>query len=204
MTGLLIAFTIVILVPLFVSSWRTSLLGLSLQGILLTALALGHGHLGAVDLAVGAIDFALLRSLFAPGLVYLSMRQRKVVLRNDVIAPNLISWTCAIGLVVASFRVADTLVPVESDEQFLVAVASAAFSVGLFVLAAAQGTFSQIAGLLRLENAIALFELGSPHESPAALRIGMSLLLMVSVLFYRWFLDAPDSSSEMAPDADAL
>lgn len=204
MTGILIAFTIVILVPLFVSSWRTSLLGLSVQGILLTSLALGHRHVSAVDLALGAADFGLLRSLVAPGLMYQSMRRRKVVVRNDVISPNLISWTCAIGLVVASFRVADTLVPTESDDQFLVAVSAAGFAVGLFVLAAAKGTFSQIIGLLRVENAIALFELGHPHESPIPLRVGMTVLLLVSVAFYRWFLDASDSPDEREPEADAL
>lgn len=203
MTGLLIAFTIVILVPLFVGTWRTSLLGLSVQGLLLTALAFGHRHTGAVDLALSAVDLAFLRTLFAPGLLYRAMRRRKVVSRNDVIAPNLVSWTCAIGLVVAAFRVADTLVPTESDDQLLVAVAAAAFSVGLFVLAAARGTFSHIIGLLRIENALALFELGRAHESAPALRVGMSVILLASILFYRWFLDALEPRGEAPPSRPA-
>lgn len=35
MTGALSAFAIVVLIPLFVATWRTSLLGLSLQGVLI-------------------------------------------------------------------------------------------------------------------------------------------------------------------------
>ena len=51
---------------------------------------------------------------------------------------------------------------------------------------------------------IALFELGHPHESPIPLRVGMTVLLLVSVAFYRWFLDASDSPDEREPEADAL
>ncbi|MDF2691796.1 MAG: hypothetical protein K0S65_179, partial [Labilithrix sp.] len=40
MTGALIAFAIVVLIPLFVATWRTSLLGLSLQGVLIAWLSL--------------------------------------------------------------------------------------------------------------------------------------------------------------------
>lgn len=191
MTGLLIAFAIAILVPLFVSTWRTSLIGLAVQGILLSAIALEHRALGAVDLAHAIGDLALLRTLVVPAVLYRSMKSRKVLSRNDVIPPNLFSWALAIGIVVVAFRLADTLVPEEGDAQLLVAIAGASFGLGFFVLTAGRDTFSQIIGLLRIENALALFELGQDEESAPVIRLGMSLVLLASVAFYRRFLDAP-------------
>lgn len=200
MTGLLIAFAIAILVPLFVSAWRTSLVGLAVQGLLLTAVALEHRTLGPLDLAHAVGDLALLRTLVVPGVLYRSMKGRKVDARNDVIPPNLFSWALAIGIVVVAFRLADVLVPEEGDAQLLVAIAAASFGLGFFVLAAGRDTFSQIIGLLRIENALALFELGQEEKTAPVIRLGMSLVLLASVAFYRRFLGAGGPAARAASE----
>jgi hydrogenase-4 component E len=189
MSGALVAFAIVLLVPLFVATWRTSVLGLALQGLLISWLALGHSAELSVGTAITAIDAALLRMIAAPAVLYVAMRDRQVSARNDVIAPNLFSWAIALGLVVAAFRAAAELVPGEGPEQTLTAVSATAFLLGLFVLATARGTFSQIVGLMRVENAIALFELGSSgHDVALWLRAVLTSLLLVSIGFFRWYL----------------
>lgn len=205
MTGLLIAFAIVIVIPLFVATWRTSVLGLALQGALIAWLSLRHEMTFTFDWVITVVDVVLVRAVLAPALLYHAQRRMNAPLRNDVIAPNLFSWAIVVGLVVVAFRVAGTLVPVEGDEQMLVAVSSAAFVLGLFVLAMANGLFSQIIGILRIENAIALFELGALGEhGAAALRAAMTGLLLVSLLFYRWYLlEVPSEGAEAAPVADA-
>lgn len=189
MTGVLLAFIIVALVPLFVATWRTSLLGLSLQGGLIAWLALRHSATLSFGSALTALDTIGLRAFAAPAVLYAAMRALKVPPRNNVIAPNLFSWAIAIGLVVVAFRSADVLVPPEGEQQMLVAVAGSALVLGMFVLSMAQGTFSQIVGLLRIENAIALFELGgSAHSGALGIRVAMTLILLVSVGFYRWYV----------------
>ena len=190
MTGLLIAFVITLLIPLFVGTWRTSLLGLALQGALMASIAVRH-HGGEPSLALGLsmVDLVVLRTIGVPLALYLVLRARATAARNDVIAPNLFSWAMALALIVVAFRTADVLVPTEGDAQLLVAVASAALLLGMFVLATARGEVSQVIGLMRIENAIALFELGSSgdHES-LAIRVGQTVVLLVSTGFYRWYL----------------
>ena len=198
MTGLLIAFVIVALVPLFVATWRTSLLGLALQGALIAWLGLRHETRPSLDAVLTAIDLVALRMVLAPALLFRAMRRRNAAPRNDVIAPNLISWAIVVTLVVVAFRVADTLVPAEGDEQMLVAVSSAGFLLGLYVLSTARGTFSQIIGILRIENAIALFELGAPDHGASVIRLGMTVVLMASILFYRWYLEEVPSDDHAA------
>lgn len=200
MTGLLIAFAITLLVPLFVGTWRTSLLGLAVQGVIMGSMAMRLHH-GEASLAMGVSMFDLvgLRTIGLPFVLYLVLRARGAPGRNDVIAPNLFSWAMALALVVLAFRCADVLVPVEGDEQLLVAVATSATLLGLLVLATARGVLSQIIGLARVENAIALFELasGKDHES-LALRIGQSVVLLVSFGFYRWYLVSLPRDDEAA------
>lgn len=190
MTGLLIAFVLTLLIPLFVGTWRTSFLGLSVQGALMAAMAL-HTPRGESSFAVvvSMFDLVVLRTIALPFALFLVLRAHAAPSRNDVIAPNLFSWGMALTLLVLAFRAADVLVPSEGEAQMLVAVASSAFLLGLFVLATARGPASQIIGVARVENGIALFELGSgaSHES-LAIRLGQTALLVVSIAFYRWYL----------------
>jgi hydrogenase-4 component E len=189
-TGILIAFVITLLVPLFVSKWRTSLFGLALQGALLAAIAYRQrGFEISVSTAVTLIDLVVVRAIVMPSLFFGTLRRQNAPLRHDVIAPTLFSWAMALALVVVAFRTADVLVPVEGNEQALVAVSTSALLLGLFVLSTARGMVSQVIGLMRVENAIALFELGTPteHES-LAIHIGQTAIMLVSVGFCRWFL----------------
>ena len=51
--------------------------------------------------------------------------------------------------------------------------------------ASQAGTFSQIVGALRIENAISLFELGdAPTHSLVGVRLGQSAVVLVTILLY--------------------
>jgi hypothetical protein len=76
MTGVLIAFVIVVLIPLFVATWRTSLLGLALQGALLAWLSLRPETTLSFDSVFTALDVVVLRSVVAPVLLFSVMRRR--------------------------------------------------------------------------------------------------------------------------------
>jgi hydrogenase-4 membrane subunit HyfE len=109
-----------------------------------------------------------------------------VTARNDIIPPNLMSWTLAIALVLVAFRFADMLVPVEGNEHSFVAGASAAVLLGLLVLATQTGPFSQMVGALRIENGIAMFELGAHHDP--AMQIAQTVILIATIVLFRWYL----------------
>ena len=190
MSPLLIGFLGVLLVPLFVASWRLSLIGLVGQGLILAWISYRlDPALDTVETWLGLFDFVIVRGLGAPIAFYAVLRAQKAPPRNDVLPPNLMSWTLAIVLVLVAFRFADLLVKVEGDEQTFVAVAAASLLLGLLVLATQTGPFSQMIGALRIENAIALFELGGPHDPEGlGLRIGQTTLVIVTILLFRWYL----------------
>jgi len=201
MSPLVIAFVGILLVPLFVASWRLSLFGLAVQGLLMAWI--GYQLDPALDTAaawVRLFDLVAVRGLGAPIALYAVLRSQRVGARNDVIPPNLMSWTLAIALVLVAFRFADMLVPAEGNEQSLVAGATAGLLLGLLVLATQTGPFSQMVGVLRIENGIAFFELGARHQ-PLAMALAETLILIATVLLFRWYLKTLPRASEVKVSA---
>lgn len=190
MNPLLIAFVGILLVPLFVASWRLSLFGLAGQGLIMAWISYQlDPSLDTVDAWVSMFDLVVVRGIGAPLALYAVLLSHRAPPRNDVLPPNLMSWTLAIVLVLFAFRFADLLVPVEGNEQSFVAVATAGLLLGLLVLATQTGPFSQMVGALRIENAIALFELGGAHGShDLGMRIAQTVILIATILLFRWYL----------------
>ena len=188
MNPLLIAFVGILLVPLFVASWRLSLFGLAAQGLIMAWISYQlDPAVDSVSAWVGLFDLIVVRGIGAPLVLYAVLRSQRATARNDVIPPNLMSWTMAIALVFVAFRFADLLVPTEGTEHSFVASATAGLLLGLLVLATQTGPFSQMVGALRIENAIALFELAGGHHD-VGMRIAQTVILILTVLLFRWYL----------------
>jgi hydrogenase-4 component E len=184
---ILIAFVGVLMVPLFVASWRLSLFGLAAQGLLMAWISYDlHPVVDSLSAWIQMIDLVIVRGLGAPIALYAVLRGQGASARNDVIPPNLMSWTLAIVLVLVAFRFADMLVPVEGAEHSFVAAACAGVLLGLLVLSTQTGPFSQMVGALRIENGIAMFELGGHHEP--AMQIAQSVILVATIVLFRWYL----------------
>lgn len=188
MNPLLIAFVGVLLIPLFVATWRLSLFGLAAQGLLMGWISYQlDPAFDTVSAWVGMFDLVVVRGLAAPLVLYAVLRSQQATSRNDVIPPNLMSWTLAIGLVFVAFRFADMLEPLQGSQHSFIAGATAGLLLGLLVLATQTGPFSQMVGALRIENAIVLFELGGGHRD-LAIQIAQSVILIATVLLFRWYL----------------
>ncbi|MBS1148879.1 MAG: hycX [Myxococcaceae bacterium] len=189
MTYLLIAYLLVVLVPMFVASWRTSLLGLAVQGLLLGWMAMEL----TVDptLTPGRIalfaELVLVRGVFVPVWLYRVLNELKTPARNDIIPANLLFWTIVGVLVVVSFRFANGVFAEEQASTHL-AVAAAALLLGLLVLASQDQPVSQLIGVLRIENAIALFELASEPHIPLPVQLGLVTIFVATVLTFGWYL----------------
>ena len=205
MSPLLVALLGILLIPLFVATWRTSLLGLACQGVLMALIARqlepGPNTLGQwLTLA----ELAVVRGFVAPLALYGVLSARKTPGRNDVIPPNLLSWTLALALVLVSFSFSELLVSESGEQQTLVAVASTGVLLGFLVLATQSDPFSQMIGALRIENAIALLELGGKrHESPMFIQLGLLAIYLATVAFFRSYLSTLGSSEAAGPEPDA-
>lgn len=190
MSPLLVALLGVLIVPLFMATWRTSLLGLGGQGLLMAMVAWHlHPSPHGVSEWLTLLDLGLVRGVLAPLALYTVLAARQAPARNDVIPPNLLSWTLALSMVLLSFTFAEHLVPEAGDGRTLVAVSVTGVLFGFLVLSTQSGPFSQMIGVLRLENALALLELGSGHHlAPLPVQVGLLLAFVATVGFFRWFL----------------
>jgi len=203
MSPLLIALLGVLLVPLFVATWRTSLLGLAGQGLLmaLIASALTHGERDAGDW-ITLFDLVVVRGLAVPIALYVVLRRQRAEARNDVIPPSLGSWAIAMAMVLVAFNVAEKLVPAAGEQRTLVAVATAAFLLGFLVLSTQAGPLSQVIGALRIENALALLELGGEHHATSlGVQLGLFAVYVATVALFRWYLAALGPAGPAAASA---
>jgi hydrogenase-4 membrane subunit HyfE len=202
MSPLLIALLGALLIPLFVGTWRMSLLGLALQGWILAALAYPELQpLRSAHAWLTLADLGLVRGVLVPLALYTVLRAQGAPARNDTLAPNLFSWTLTLGMVLAAYNLSAILVSDPGREQTLVAIAAAGVLLGLLVLASATGPFSQMVGALRIENAIAILELSQTHESSTVLELAMLGLFLATVGLFRWYLANLQASDSAAPQA---
>lgn len=202
MTYLLVAFLVIILLPLFASSWRMSLLGLAAQGMLLGSLSMRtHGHHWSTSLITIA-DFILIRGMIAPRSLWRVLSSENAPRRNHVIAPNLFSWALVGAIVFVAFRFSTAILRTEFSGALHLAVATAALLLGMFVLSSQNSMFSQMIGVLRIENAIALFELFSPVHFPLPVRAALPALYGVTVFLFVRFLTAELQADRNPPTTD--
>jgi hydrogenase-4 membrane subunit HyfE len=198
---LLVALLGVLIVPLFIATWRTSLYGLGAQGVLMALIAWRLSH-GATDASawLTLADLVLVRGLVVPAALYEVQTAAKAPARHDVIAPNLLSWTVALGMVLVAFSFAELLVPQPGDQRMLVAVTTAGVLLGFLVLASQSSPFGQMVGALRIENSIALLELGGArHEPPLLLQLALLAVFVATVGYFRWSLKGLHEADAQRP-----
>ena len=205
MSPLLIALLGVLVIPLFVATWRTSLFGLGCQGLLMALIAYRlDPNPDTLEQWLTFADLALVRGIAIPFALYAVVRAQNAPARNDLIPPNLLSWTIALGMVLVSFSFAEDLVGAAGEQRTLVAVAASGVMLGFLVLATQTSPFSQMIGALRIENTIALLELGGDHhESPVGVRLGLLGILIATVVLFRWYL-ATLGSDDTTDSANAI
>jgi len=200
MSPLLIALLGVLLVPLFAGTWRASLVGLAAQGLLMAWIAYRlDWQPSSPGYWVELFDLAVIRGVGIPLVFYRVLREQRVPARNDAIPPNLLSWTLALACVLVSFSFAGRVIEAEEDSRTLVAVACAGLMLGFLTLATQADRFSQMTAAMRIENAIALFELGSGgHDEALPVRLGQIAVLLATVALFRRYLrtSAPAERSE--------
>jgi hydrogenase-4 component E len=187
-TYLLITLLVVMVLPLLTSSWRLSLVGLGLQGLLMTAMVAQRGWDFSAPNLLLLLDLLVLRTWFVPRHLFAIMREQGGPERRDVIPANLLSWTMAGALVLVGFRFAALLHPAGGVMTTHVAVATSGLLLGLLVLATQASTFGQVLGVLRVEYAIALFELAAGSEPGLPVQLGVTAVLFLSVLTLGGFL----------------
>jgi hydrogenase-4 component E len=188
MNALLVALVAVLLLPLFLASWRVSVIGLAAQGWLMAWIAYRiHPELTDPALWIALVDLVAVRGIGVPIALWGGTDGGRDA-RHDVIPPNLLSWTLAVGMVLVAYQFATAVVPDGGHAQTLVGAAASGVLLGLLVLSTQNGPFGQMIGVLRIENAIALFELDSGGEAEPGIRVAQAALFIATLVLFRRYL----------------
>lgn len=136
------------------------------------------------------IDLALIRGIGLPIMLYRVLRSQNAPYRINVISANLLSWTLSLGIVLLAFNFSNLLADGQGETRYVVAIVASGVMLGLQILATpSAGIFSQLIGVLYIENAVAFLEHGSESGSePIAVRLAQISVVSMTFLLYRWYL----------------
>lgn len=191
MTNLFIAYVAAFTLPLLFHSWRVAVLGLALQGILLSQILTSHlteHHTWSPQLVFEFLSLFLIRGGFIPWCLFRWMKGREVSSDFSLISKNLLQWMIAFLLLIAAFLFGSKMSPGDPLEALQVGTAAGSILIGLLVLANQTHPLGQIVGLLMLEGGFTLVELLSPHAIPFPVAVGVSLVVVILVLTCGQFL----------------
>lgn len=195
----------VMLVPFFVATWRMSLVGLVFQGFLIAWVAYRlNPDPHRIETWITLGDMVIVRGLLAPAGFYRLMKSRKLWARDAVVPPNLLSWTVAFGLVIAAFNLPPSIAGAGGDERALLSVGASGVLLALLTLSSQPTTFGQVVGALRLENAIAVLQLGDRQQRGLDLVIQLGELAIVTgtLGLYLWLLQGLPEVTHGAVDGE--
>jgi hydrogenase-4 membrane subunit HyfE len=201
MTTAVVVFLLGLALPLFISSWRTALAGLAVQGGALAVLVVLGGHAHSASGTVLLADLALMRGVFTPW--YLAERWRRggSLARLDLIPANLVHWALAAFLLALGLWFGTSLAPAESPEALLLAAVASAVLLGTLILASQPRPEGEVVGALVIENGVVLLEIFVGAHLPLAAQVGVAAIYLLTVLRFGWFAQRLHADLPDEPDA---
>lgn len=191
----LVFLLILCVTPLFFGRVRQLPGWLALQGLALAWYGLTDGIASAgmsTHDIVTAIEVVLLRAILAPWL-FNRMLQRRNEPDLELMPSNLFTWGIAAGLIALTFEFA--LATSSGSDVLVLGVVSAAVVLSLLLLSTNATPPAQLAALLYLETALALFETLLPEAWPLPAHLAVSATFVLTVGIGCWLLSHAGTAS---------
>lgn len=163
---------------------------IALQGFLLALTSTVFGlQTGNNYLFAGAFLVFLVKGILVPGaLVYLV---RKIKIRREIelfLRPSLLILLAA-GLVLLSYWVASPqILPSDLAAKSGLPIALSLFLIGLLIMVTRKTAFSQLIGLLVMENGLSMAGIVVTHGMPLMVELGVFFDLLVAVIIMGLFV----------------
>lgn len=185
----LLLFLMAAMVPVFFGKVRAAPLWLVLQALALAWVGVLHHAQWSWHTLFGVLEVVLVRGVLAPLLLQRAIRLCAQP-DTDLMPSNLFSWAIGIGLMALAFDFGGAAM---ADAQALaLGVVAATVILVLLILSTNTAPATQLAALLFMENAIAVFEstLTAPWPLPVHLMLTAVYLLTAGV--GSWLVGQPD------------
>lgn len=196
MSDLFVAFAAAFFVPLLFQSSKVAILGLAVQGILLSMVPATHVHTWNAQLLLECISLFILRGIVAPWMIYRGAQSTLKGKDFSLIGKNIFQWSIAALLMAAAYYLGQHLAPESAEESLQVGTAAGCILIGMLVLSNQTNRLGQAIGLLTIESGMALVELLSPHAMPFSVSIGVNLVYIILLVTLRIYLKNPSSDTE--------
>lgn len=172
----LAVFILAVIIPLFLARTASAPGWLSLQAVCLAVIAMTAHEPFSLHAMMAAGELLLVRAVLVPAIFRRALRQHATA-RTGLMPSNLFSWSLAMGAVLAAFQFAGGF---HGDARSLTVGAVAVAVVSAFLILATNRQLpAQLAALMIMENAVAMFEslLVEPWSLPVHLALGVVYLL---------------------------
>lgn len=188
----LVFLLILCVTPLFFGRMRQLPGWLALQGLALAWYGLTDNPEMSVHDVATAAEVVFLRAILAPWLF-----KRMLARRNEpdleLMPSNLFTWGIAIGLIALAFEFAQATS--SGADVLILGVVSAAVAMSFLLLSTNATPPAQLASLLYLETALALFETLLPEAWPLPAHIAVSAVYVLTVSIGCWLLSHASTAS---------
>lgn len=196
MTNLFIVYLAAVAVPAFFPSWRIAVLGLGLQGLMLSFVLLA-GH--EFDSAAVVVEFGFLlfiRAAFLPWYLFRKSDSKSASRNFSLVGDSL--WQRSLVILLIAIGFAAGLATSQGDTRETVQIGTAASSllVGMLMVANQRQPAVQLVGLVTFEGGVTLVELLSSHAMPFPVQLGVTAIDVFFVLTLGQYLSR---FAEMTP-----
>ncbi len=196
----LILFLFAAVLPIFFGKIRSAPLWLAVQAVALAWIGVLHHGGWSLPAAAALIEVVAVRAVIAPMLLRRAIRLRGEP-NCDLMPSNLFTWAIGVALIVLAFDFGGAAM---ADAQALaLGVVGGTVVIAMLLLSTSNSQSTQLAALLFMENAIAVFEslLPVPWEWPVHGVLTAVYLLTVGV--GAWLIGVPVGVSTQAAAAVA-
>jgi len=185
----LMLFLLAALVPVFFGKVRSAPFWLVLQALALAWIGAIHHAEWSWHTLFGVLEVLLVRGVLAPLLLHRAIRLRADP-DADLMPSNLFTWAIGTALIVLAFDFGGAAM---ADAPALaLGVVGAMVAMVLLILSTNGAPAAQLAAVLFMENAIAVFESMLPKPWPLPVHLMLTAVYLLTVGVGSWLISRPD------------
>lgn len=182
MTNLFIVYLAAVIVPAFFLSWRVAVLGLGLQGLMLSFVLLAGHEIESPAVVVEFICLLLIRAVFLPWYLFRKSDTKSTPRNFALVGTTMWQRSLVVILTAVGFVMGLAMGQGDTRETVQIGTAASSLLVGMLMVANQRQPAAQLVGLVIFEGGVTLVEMLSPHAMPFPVLLGVMAIDVFFVL----------------------
>lgn len=182
MTNLFIVYLAAVIVPAFFVSWRIAVLGLGIQGLMLSFVLLAGHEIDSPAVVIEFLCLLLIRAAFVPWYLLRKCDARYAQRSFALVGTTLWQRSLVVLLTAAGFAMGLAMGKGDMRESMQIGTAASSLLVGMLMVANDRQPAAQLVGLFTFEGGVTLVELLSPHAMSFPIQMGVTAIDVFFVL----------------------